>query len=185
MSHNPDVLRISLSGYLCMGKYDKAEALLNKIKNMNQINSGDLCTWGLIYSLKDMNSTAMEYYSQSLEMNPKNLHTLYNIGYTYNLRGEYEKAIEISNQVLQLDENFPYAYNCLGLAKIKMGNESGYEDIKKGLTLDEENSYGYLNLGIYYLDKGNKELALQNFKKAKELDRFTHKIDEYIEKTRK
>ncbi|MFL5728764.1 MAG: hypothetical protein ACJ75J_04680 [Cytophagaceae bacterium] len=179
-----NALKIAASAYLDIRKYQKAEDCLHKIENENELSSSDLCTWGLIYSFQDKNSTAMEYYEQSLQLDPANIYTLNNIAYTFNLMEHYDKAIEISDKVMELDKNFPYAYNNRGLARIKKGDEGGLDDLKKGLSLDENNSYGYLNLGIYYFDKGNYKSALENFLRAKSIDIFTHQLDDYIVKAR-
>ena len=81
--------------------------------------------------------------------------------------------------------NFAYSFNNRGLAKIKLRQiDDGLADINHSITLDPDNSYCYLHLGIFSFDKQEYKEALAQFEKARQLDKSTYKIDEYINKTK-
>jgi lipoprotein NlpI len=58
--------------------------------------------------------------------------------------------------------------------------EEGRADIEASLTIDDNQSETYRNLGIYFLMKKQWNEALALFEKAKEMDKDTSDIDQYI-----
>ena len=167
-------------------KFDKAKKLFDVYNKTFKLSSDDYSNGGLIYSKLHLNDRALILYNKSLKINPKNIYSLNNKGFTLTVLEKYLEAIPLFDEAIKLNTTFAYSYNNRGLSKIKTGKVAeGLIDIKKSINLDPENSYSYRNLGIYHFDIGEIEKARQLFLKAKELDVDTYNIDELIMSTEK
>ncbi|WP_124981267.1 tetratricopeptide repeat protein [Nonlabens xiamenensis] len=182
---NDMVYRLAISAYLQFKDYKTALTLHEEFEKYCNLNSDDYANSGLIKSQLGSYYDGMHDYQKSLDVNPKNKYALNNRGYTYNLLELYDQAIADFNKAIQIEPKFAYSFNNRGLAKIKLGQvDEGLRDIKTSMDLDDKNSYAYRNLGIYHYDKGDFAKALEHFEKAYELDKDTHLITEYIDKTK-
>jgi tetratricopeptide (TPR) repeat protein len=64
---------------------------------------------------------AVEDYTRSLELNPSNIKTFNNRGYSYAKSGNYEAAIADYDQAIQLDPSNSHAYHNRGISFDKLG----------------------------------------------------------------
>jgi tetratricopeptide (TPR) repeat protein len=175
------IYRLTISSFLQVKNYEQPKEFMEEFAALNELNSDDFGNIGVIYSYHDQHEVAMEFYDKSLNLNPNNKYSLNNKGFTLNFLHKYEEAIPLFDQVITIDGDFAYSYSNRGLAKIKMGQlEEGREDIHYSIKLDDSNSYSFCHMGIYFLEKGENKSALDLFKKAKEMDSTTYRIDELI-----
>jgi tetratricopeptide (TPR) repeat protein len=69
------------------------------------------------------------------------------------ISGEYEKAIECFDKVIELDPNSTYAYNNRGIAYSDLKQyERAIEDYNKTIELDPNSASAYYNRGNTYCD---------------------------------
>lgn len=180
---NQEIFRLAISSYIQVKNYEKAKELIDEFILQDDLNSDDYANAGFLYSQLEQQDNALELYNKSLLLNPDNKYSLNNKGFIFNIHCKFEEAITLFDKAIEIDKTFAHSYNNRGLAKIKIGLEKeGLEDINYSLVLDSNNSYSYRNLGIYHLDKGEYTIALDFFKKAKELDSNTQMIDKLIVK---
>ena len=79
---------------------------------------------------------ALDYYSQAIELNPKDEGTIYNKGLCYAEMGEHAKAIEEFSKALQLDPDWDWALLQRAQAYLYSGNKKkALEDINETLRL--------------------------------------------------
>ena len=176
-----NIYRLTISSYIQDKNYIKAKELSDDFALTGKMDSNDLSNMGHSYSQLGLHDEAMKLYDKSLQQNPDNKYSLNNKGYTLNLMNKFEEAISFFDRAIEIDKDFAYSYNNRGLAKTKLGRtKDGLQDINHSFEIDPDNSYAYRNLDIYHFDRGEFEVALQLFKKAKELDDTTHVIDELI-----
>ncbi len=178
---NGDIYRLAISSFLELKNYNQAKKLSDEFLTQGEINSDDFANAAISYSQLDQHAKAINLYDKSLELNPNNKYSLNNKGFTLTIFEKFEEAIPLFDKAIEIDEIFACSYGNRGLARIKIGKEiEGLEDINYSLKLDENNSYAFRNLGIYYLDKEDYKKALGLLRKAKELDKHTHMIEELI-----
>lgn len=86
--------------------------------------------------------------------------------------GDYEGALKIYNQVLQLNAKDDKAYVNRGLARFNLGNKSGaMEDFDQALELNPNNAEAYRQRGGLYLIMGDKRKARQDFQQVAKINR--------------
>ena len=96
----------------------------------------------------------------------------FNKGYDTVENGEYNKAILFYKKGIELDPDYAYAYNNLGLAYKNQGNYTkAIESYEKATALDPDNGYAYINLGLACSAQGNYTKAIESYEKAIKLDR--------------
>jgi tetratricopeptide (TPR) repeat protein len=121
------------------------------------------------------------YYSQkAAAMIPTWTHPQNQLGNQYEALYQYDKAIEQFNKTLQIDSNYSWSYNNLGMAYKNMGrlteaetyflralskkNQSGNESIERDLAI------AYNNLGSIYDDREQFSQAESFYKQALQTD---------------
>ncbi|MDR1983896.1 MAG: tetratricopeptide repeat protein [Prevotellaceae bacterium] len=91
-------------------------------------------------------------------------------GYDCADKGDYDKAIEYYNKVIELKPDTETAYNNLGIAYHNKGdNDKAIEYYKKAIELKPDDAFAYSNLGLAYDNTGNYDKAIEYYKKAIEL----------------
>ena len=106
----------------------------------------------------------MEDYTRSLELNPSNIKTFNNRGYSYAKSGNYEAAIADYDQAIQLDPSNSHAYHNRGIYFDKLSQvichvvpnssielwmqfERAVSDFTRVIELDSGNANAYFNRG--------------------------------------
>jgi tetratricopeptide (TPR) repeat protein len=85
--------------------------------------------------------------------------------------GEYESAIEIANQVLELDHKNSTAYVLRGIAKRNLERyEEAIEDSTQAIDLDPKNTAAYHSRGIAKRKLEQYEEAIEDYSEAIDLD---------------
>jgi Tfp pilus assembly protein PilF len=111
---------------------------------------------------------AIHFYKRSIQYSPTaKAHTF--LGWTYSLKGLYERAIEECLHATELDPNFGNSYNDIGAYLIQLKKyDEAIPWLKKALEAPDYGNYCYpnLNLGYIYEFKGQWDLALEYYKTA-------------------
>ena len=69
---------------------------------------------GLVLSESGSNQKAIDYFEESVDINPKFKHAWFEMGLSYALIGNDLKAIECNEKVVEIDPKFKDAWNILG-----------------------------------------------------------------------
>jgi arylsulfatase A-like enzyme/Flp pilus assembly protein TadD len=93
-------------------------------------------------------------------------------------KGDFEKAIEIYEKALALDNKYPALHNNLGAAYLSLYLrkrdsiilEKSLESFKKAIELDQQYPLPYNGLGMAYRQAGNLEGAIYCWEKVLDLD---------------
>jgi len=106
-----------------------------------------------------------------VESDPQLLNEL---GIAYSRKGDLEKAIEIYEKALALDNKYPALHNNLGAAYLSLSLrkrdskifQKSLESFKKAIELDPQYPLPYNGLGMAYRQAGNLEGAISCWEKA-------------------
>lgn len=169
--------------------YSKAvNAMERAVDMMPEENKGELAgMYGLLadayYNMKDYKASD-EYFEKSLKLAPDNPTTLNNYAYYLSERGErLEDAEKMSKRSLELSPDLPTFLDTYGWILYKQGNyKKAKEYIEKAINKEEQAAGGTLwdHLGDVNYKLGDKDKALENWKKAKELGADNPRLDKKI-----
>ncbi|HEV2946145.1 MAG TPA: tetratricopeptide repeat protein [Gemmataceae bacterium] len=84
---------------------------------------------------------------------------------------DYDKAIDLFNQVLQVDPTNVYALVCRGIAHCqKKDPDRALADLSAALQLDPNDFFAYANRGNAYYQKGDFDKAVEDYNQAIAID---------------
>ena len=119
-------------------------------------------------------ATALEYFTQSLELDPteQDVPSIYSyMGVSFNEMGEYLKALDVLKKAETYDKERTDIYNSMGFSHFKLKkHEQAIECFKKVLQLDPGSAIDYANIASNYRDMGQKEKAIQYYEMALAID---------------
>ena len=119
-------------------------------------------------------STALEYFTQSLELDPteQDMPSIYSyMGISFNEMGEYLKALDVLKKAETYDNERTDIYNSMGFSHFKLKNhEQAIECFNKVLQIDPGSAIDYANIASNYRDMGEKEKARQYYKMSLAMD---------------
>ena len=108
---------------------------------------GEYITKGDVYLGQSKYNLAISTYKKALELDPKNVHTLNNLGNAYYKQGKYDLAMSTCKKMLELDPKNVYALNNLGsLYYIQDKYNLAIPTYKKALELNPKNVYALKGL---------------------------------------
>ena len=146
---------------------DRSDKLEHERKQSNQMTVWDYSRQGSrYYDLKQYES-AIESYSNAINMQ-SDIFTFYNNrGSAYKEMGEYEKALSDFNKAIKLKPDCETAYNNRGIIYAEMGEyEKALSDYNKAIELKSDYETVYNNRGFVYKEMGKYEKALSDFNMA-------------------
>ena len=118
--------------------------------------------------------TALEYFTQSLELDPteQDVPSIYSyMGVSFNEMGEYLKAIDVLKKAETYDNERTDIYNSMGFSHFKLKeHEQAIECFKKVLQIDPGSAIDYANIASNYRDMGQKEKAIQYYEMSLAMD---------------
>nr|WP_255749683.1 tetratricopeptide repeat protein [Gramella crocea] len=108
-------------------------------------------------------SNAIELSQKGLQAAPNNVSLLSILAQAYSVSSQYEKAIPVYENLIDLGEESEFIYDRLGFAYYRTGDLAmAAENFKKSLDLEDRNSATHYNLGKIYNQLGDPEKAEQH-----------------------
>lgn len=107
-------------------------------------------------------------FDQALAIAPDDPVTYNSRGwFLHALHGQHAAAVADYDRAIRLNPNYSYAFNNRGWSRYRMGEvEKGLADIEKARRRKVFNPYIYRNLGIIALERGERQRACEQFRKA-------------------
>lgn len=85
--------------------------------------------------------------------------------------GEYQQAVDLTDQIVDIDPSDPHSYSIRGTAKSRLSqNKAAIEDYNQAIDLGLNDSHVFANRGASKLVVGRREAAIKDFNKAIEID---------------
>lgn len=124
------------------------------------------------YQIQGKLQQAVDYYKKSIEAFPTaEAYTF--LGWAYSFQGRIEDAIEQCKKAIETDPTFGNPYNDIGAYLIELGRpDEAIPWLKKAMQAEryEPRHFPHLNLARVFLVKGQYLEAMQELKRALEID---------------
>ena len=160
----------------------------------NQDDYDALLTVARIKAWSEDFSGALEAYQEMMRIKPEDLLPYFNSGDVYLSLKDYEKAADMYEKVLEINPKWVNAYREI-FSLYKFHLTSRYDDnivdiLNDGIeaNFDEGSmvlSNFYAMLGVYYQENENKDKAIENYKKALELNPENNSIQTELDNLQK
>jgi tetratricopeptide (TPR) repeat protein len=126
---------------------------------------------GLEYFDKGYYDQAINDYSASIALNPKNADVYNNRGNAYHAKRDYDRAIGDFNQAIAIDPGHALAYNNRAIAYGTKGEpDRAIEDYGQAIALNPAYAGAYSNRGNIFFKNGEYDRALADFDQAIVID---------------
>jgi len=113
----------------------------------------------------------VKLWEKSIALYPVHARAYVNLGVTYQMKNELEKARAAFEKALEIEPNSGLALNNLGSLFQKKGeDDKAIEAFMKAIEISPEDSRFHINLGSTYKDQKKYSLAFETFKKALEIN---------------
>ncbi|HEY6142583.1 MAG TPA: tetratricopeptide repeat protein [Flavobacterium sp.] len=127
-------------------------------------------------SLKEKMASSEKQRGKSYSDNPK-AKDYYSQGLIEGKKENHEKAIEYFKKALEVDANFAFAWDNIGLSYRKLGDYGkAIESYNKSLELDPKGLMPLQNIAIAYQFKKEYQKAIDSFQKLAEIDKKNPEI---------
>ena len=161
-------------------EYDKAEAYLIKVANVEEKYADVMNMLGVIYHDKGQVALAEEYFEKALRINPRYTEAALNLAVTYNEQGRYSRAKKVFAHITNFREGRkkdiePFARGKLANMHADLGRayaelqllDKAAVEYQQALELCPEFVDIRTRLGQTLRDAGDLEGALEEFVKVK------------------
>jgi adenylate cyclase len=139
--------------------------------------------WQLLWRMtKETNIQARQMFEKAIELDPRYATAYAGLSATYFTEWvsqwsadpqNLQRAVEIVQQALVLDDTLPGPHLTLGFVKLwQKQYEQAAAEMERGLALDPNNANGYANLTMLWIAIGRYEDAIEAAKKAVRLDPY-------------
>ena len=127
------------------------------------------------------NDEAATMIKRAQELDPLSSVIAVNISRIYHLQNNYDASIENSLKIIELDPNFPPAYEYLALSYLKQGrNAEAIAAAEKAVDLSKRASIALGDLGYMYASVGKRAEANDRIKELEEKYSRKEAIGQYI-----
>ena len=159
-------------------KYTNATSQAEKDKIRAELDSADkeflaiqkLKEGNKIYAVGDYQA-AINFYNESLKLNPNFADAYNNLGVIYNILKNYDAAIDSYTKAIAINPNVALFYYNLGANYYSLNNyDAALQNYNKSIELDPNYAPVYNNRGIVYQSLNDFEKALADFKKSIEIE---------------
>ena len=119
---------------------------------------------GNVQQLLGQLETAIEAYSQSIDLKPRVASSYNNRGAAYQKKGNFDRAIEDFNTAIELKNNYSQAYYNRGLTYYENGEiEKALENYNKAIKLKPDYAEAYSNRGNIYKKESKFDRAVADY----------------------
>jgi tetratricopeptide (TPR) repeat protein len=153
------------------GRFDEAEAHLQRVLIHEPTNTTALHHLGLRAHLRGQTADAQHYLKRALHAEPNNLPVLTSYGILLHEIGEPREALDIFLRILALDSSLPEIWNAAGICFQETGQPaSAVEFYLRAMNLRPAFAEAHSNLGAVLTREGDHDRAIEHLRQALQID---------------
>ncbi len=172
-----------LSSFVELKQNKDAIIFYKIIKGTFELEEKDYYLIGKIYENMNNYPEAVKYFDHYLHHSYTDFEALNRRGKVQLNQSNYElAALDFESSIQYSEGKYAEAFSNLGLAFLRLDEiDDALNMLEEAQKLDPTIPEIYYHLGLYYEKKGNDQLAILNYKKAKEMNVDYHGIDYKID----
>lgn len=144
-------------------------------------NADILVNLGTVYYYRRSYDSARHFLDKARHANPKEPNVYNSLAMIYIETDQLDSASAMLDQALALRPDDPYFINNRGYVRLLRGDlEAARTDIDNSIAADPDNGWAYRNKGYYQLLKGDNAEAIRLLEKARQMDDFIERVDQYL-----
>jgi serine/threonine protein kinase/Tfp pilus assembly protein PilF len=121
---------------------------------------------------------AIEYFQQAVEVDPNYALAHFELSFTYNLIGDYDKSDAEARKALELDENLAEAHIAQAVVKQNAWDWANAEsEFQRAIDLNPNLAQAHMLYSAYLSIMGRHEESIAEAKRGKELDPLNPRIN--------
>jgi tetratricopeptide (TPR) repeat protein len=152
--------------YKTQKKFDKAETVINDLLKNNPNKPELILFRAVFYRETEEYEKAIKDYSISFRYDSTHPKMLYNFGYCYEMTGDLHKAIDLYSKALKFKKDVNVFWARGYLYKKTNQFKLAIQDMQAVLDFEPNRAQAYLIIGNSYSELGEKEKAIQAYKKG-------------------
>jgi tetratricopeptide (TPR) repeat protein len=181
-SLDPNPLQVAYESYKKCEELDEKDEFIDDIRQNYRVIASNFFNQGVAkYNKADYTGAASYFlstYSIYKEMGAIDTLALSNVALAYDIAGEYDKAIEYYNELIELGYEDPMVYNALATIYLSQKGDTASSEkyVMDGRELFPDDYQLLIAETNLNLAKGDNEAALANLRKAVERDSLNKTI---------
>lgn len=165
--------------YRYQGRIDNQKVLLERLLKINPayslayISLGELYLYGGYsgYSAKTSIDKASVLFDKALKLDPANAAALSGKASVYKRERRYKEALSFYNRAIDADKKNPYNYIDRSSVRKMLNDTIGaLKDLNTAAAIIPDYYWIYIDRGVLYLERGQDDLALNDFNEAIRID---------------
>lgn len=152
-----------------LGEEEKIDTYFNKALLIEPYNHNIMISFANYYYDMDNRKKAMDYFKVASKMKPHDTEIKYTVAFIDLKNQEYDKAIEILEECIELSKENPIGkyYRTLSTIYMLQGDgDKAYKYIKEAYSIDEEDVLTLNNAGVYHISMSSNEDMTYNIERA-------------------
>ena len=168
---NVDFLTVKFECLLNLNKTEEADALLDVILNVGELDDEELYTFltevGYLYNDADKYETAIMLLEKALKADDSNVEVLVDLSYSYEMLNNMEKSIQLNNSILDIDPYLFDAWVNLGkLYSMSQNHSKAIEAYDFALTINDDDINVLKMKALSHYLNDNVEESIRIFKEC-------------------
>ena len=146
---------------------------------------GGLTNLALVMDEIGRGDETLVYLKKALAIDSTIAYIYGNIGYKYQVEGDYEQSFAYYAKLQELEPDDPLGFSNQSYNRMKLGDlEGAIRDADRAVELDPINSFAWKNRGLILLEMKEPNLACESFEQALRLG-FTKQWGDEVKKLKK
>jgi tetratricopeptide (TPR) repeat protein len=169
-----EVFLLKIEVFLKLGRFDEAKNLSDKLLEDNSDDFDNICLdIAYIYLGEKEFDTSLKLLEKGYKFNNKNTELLYELAFCYEQMDDFEMAVSINLQIINLD---PFAneawYNLGQLYFAEMNFTLALEAYEYALAIDENDSLSWIQKGHVQFQLNQFEAAIETYQMYKKMSMY-------------
>jgi Tfp pilus assembly protein PilF len=164
--------------YLQAGYWKNSTALFKHALDVTPNNDTAHNNYGRLIMINNGKADeAMSHFNKALNINPRSVEALNNIGVILAGKGKLEEAVSHFSRALSIRPNDGQTHFNLGLALSQQGKiDSAIEHYEEALRIKPENEKAHINLALALQAQGRIDKAIEHYREALRINPFDEKV---------